>query len=485
MPLGELLLAKNVITEAQLARVLHQQKIAGGRFGDNVVALGYITKDNLEAILQEPPPVPTTIQETGLEANFLLNLLLRLMYVSGIQTIPELSEQIKLTRRAVESLLTFAKNETLVEIRGPSENNYTIMRYALTNAGRRRAAEVLRRCEYIGPAPVPLATYQMQVQKQTITNEIISIERLQKALSHLVLTPDIIRKLGPAANSGRAILIFGETGNGKTSIAEALASTFQQSVYIPYCIEADGQIIKFFDPAVHVPASSQAAPSNGYAHPMLLPQIEYDPRWVRCRRPHIISGGELTLEMLDLDFDPHSKYYEAPLQMKAIGGAFIIDDFGRQRVRPHELLNRWIFPLERKLDYLTLHTGKKFELLFDQLVIFATNFPPEELMDPAQLRRVHYKLKVNPPTVEEYEEIFRRICESYGLEFTDEIMAYLLNAFYVKYKVPFAGFHPKFIVEHAIASCNYNGIPPSLTREVLADALENMVILPTPASRGH
>jgi hypothetical protein len=484
MALGELLLAKNVITEAQLERVLREQKIAGGRFGDNLVALGYISKDNLEAILQEPPAVPTTIQETGLESNFLLNLLLRIMYISAIQTIPELAEQIKLTRRVVTSLLNFAKNETLVEIRGPAENNYTIMRYALTNAGRRRAAEVLRRCEYIGPAPVPLATYQMQFQKQTITNEIVSIERLRKSLSHLVLPPDLIRKLGPASHSGRAILIFGDTGNGKTSVAEGLAATFQQSVYVPYCIEADGQIIKFFDPAVHVPSSSEA-PLNGYSHPMLLPQMEYDPRWVRCRRPHIISGGELTLEMLDLDFDSHSKYYEAPLQMKAIGGIFIIDDFGRQRVRPHELLNRWIFPLERKLDYLTLHTGKKFEMLFDQLVIFATNFPPDELMDPAQLRRVHYKLKVNPPTVEEYEEIFRRICESYGLEFTDEIMPYLLDSFYVKYKVPFAGFHPKFIVEHAIASCNYNGTQPRLTREVIADALENMVILPTPASRVH
>src|ERR1043166_5532533 len=278
MALGELLLAKNVITEAQLERVLHEQKTAGGRFGENLVALGYISKDNLEAILQEPPAVPTTIQETGLESNFLLNLLLRIMYISGIQTIPELAEQIKLTRRVVTSLLNFAKNETLVEIRGPAENNYTIMRYALTNSGRRRAAEVLRRCEYIGPAPVPLAVYQMQVQKQTITNEIISIERLEKSLGHLVLPPDIIRKLGPAANSGRAILIFGNTGNGKTSIAEALAATFQQTVYVPYCIEAAGPFIKFFDPAVHVAAAEPEPNGNGYSSPMMLPRIEYDPR---------------------------------------------------------------------------------------------------------------------------------------------------------------------------------------------------------------
>jgi hypothetical protein len=478
MAIGELLLAKNVINEDQLEKVLHQQKIAGGRIGDNLIALGYITRENLEAILQEPPTVPKTAEETGLDSNFLLNSVLRLMYVSALQTVPELSEQLKLTRGVVESLLEFAKKEALVEVRGPLEKNPNIMRYALTNAGKERASEALRRCEYIGPAPVPLDIYQVQVQKQTITNEIISMEKLKKALSHLVLSEDVIRQIGPASNSGRAILIYGSAGNGKTSIAEALVGAFEQPIYVPYCIEADGQIIKIFDPAVHVALPSHSTGSNGHTHPMFLPQMEYDPRWVRCKRPYIISGGELTLEMLDLDFDVHSKYYEAPLQMKAIGGIFVIDDFGRQRVRPHELLNRWIFPLERKIDYLTLHTGKKFALLFDQLVIFATNFPPEELMDPAQLRRVHYKLQINPPTVDEYREIFRRICESYGLAFSEDIMAYLLNSFYVKHKVPFAGFHPKFIAEHVIAACNYMGTPPRITRQLLDDSLGNMVILP-------
>ncbi|HWO40291.1 MAG TPA: ATPase [Candidatus Eisenbacteria bacterium] len=479
MPLGELLLAKEVITREQLDRVLQQQKIAGGRLGDNLVALGYVTREKLDAILQEPPAIPKTVADTGLELNFLTNLLLRIIYVSGLQTIPELSDQIKLTRAVVEELLTFAKKDALVEIKGPLENNHTIMRYALTSAGKARAAEALRRCEYIGAAPVSLASYQMQVQKQTITNEIIGMDKLRKALSHLVLSDDIIRKLGPAANSGRAILIYGAAGNGKTSIAQGLAEAFEQPVYVPHAIVDDGQIIKFFDPAVHMPAPGGVNRASAAPHPMFLPPAEYDPRWVRCKRPAIITGGELTLEMLDLDFDPYSKYYEAPLHMKAIGGVFIIDDFGRQRVRPNDLLNRWIFPLERKIDYLTLHTGKKIELLFDQLVIFATNFPPEELMDPAQLRRVHYKLKIEPPTVREFREIFQRICASYGLEFSEEIMAYLLNSFYVKYKLPFAGFHPRFIAEHVIAACHYAGTPPRITRQLLADALENMVILPS------
>jgi predicted ATPase with chaperone activity len=481
MAIGELLLAKGIITETQLKAVLQQQKIAGGRVGDNLVALGYITRQDLETILQAPPPIAKNVADTGLDGNFLVNCLLRVMYISALQTIPEISDQIKLTRAVVEELLNFAKKEALVEIRGPSEKNYNIMRYALTNAGKERASEALRRCEYIGPVPVPLETYQTQVQKQTITNEVISIDKLKKAMAHLVLSEDIVRRLGPASNSGRAILIYGAAGNGKTSIAEALVGAFEQPVYIPYAIEADGQIIKIYDPSVHLsfPAGDQA---NGHSNPIFLPHLEHDPRWVRCKRPYIISGGELTLEMLDLDFDPHSKYYEAPLQMKAIGGIFVIDDFGRQRVRPHELLNRWIFPLERKIDYLTLHTGKKFALLFDQLVIFATNFPPEELMDPAQLRRVHYKMKINPPTAEEYREIFQRICDSYGLEFSEDTMAYLLNTFYIKHKIPFAGFHPKFIAEHVIAACNYLGTPARISRQLLADSLENMVILPSSPS---
>jgi len=483
MAIGELLLAKNVINEAQFQKVLQQQKIAGGRLGDNLVALGYITREDLDAILREPPPVAKSVEETGLDDNFLLNGLLRTMYISALQTVPELSEQIKLTRGVIDQLLNFARKEALVEIRGPSEKSYNVMRYALTNAGKERASEALRRCEYIGPIPVPLENYQVQVQKQTITNEVISIEKLRKALSHLVLSDEIIRRLGPASNSGRAMLIYGAAGNGKTSIAEALAGAFEQPVYVPYAIEADGQIIKIFDPSVHVPFPISANEENGDSHPLFLPQLEYDPRWVRCKRPYIISGGELTLEMLDLDFDPHSKYYEAPLQVKAIGGIFVIDDFGRQRVRPHELLNRWIFPLDRKVDYLTLHTGKKFALLFDQLVVFATNFPPEELMDPAQLRRVHYKLRVDPPSMDEFKEIFRRICDSYGLDFSPEIIAQLVNSFYLKHKIPFAGFHPKFIAEHVIAACNYLGTLPRITPQLLADSLENMVILPPSSSK--
>lgn len=484
MPLGEVLLAKNLVDKEKLETALDHQKVAGGLLGDNLVTLGFITREELEEILLEPPSVPESVHDTGLTTHFLVNSILKLIYVSGIQTIPEISNRIKLSRGIVEELLNIAKRDRLVEIQGTTNTNFTTLRHTLTNRGRERAIEAIRWCEYVGPVPVPLDIYQFQVQKQTITSERINAEVISRAFSHLVLQEETLRRLGPAINSGKAILIYGASGNGKTSIAEAIGETFQQTIYIPYCIEVDGQIIKIFDPAVHRESPSGPNPEHKNVSPIYRRPAQFDPRWVRCHRPVIISGGELTLEMLDLEFDSLSKHYEAPLQVKAIGGVFVVDDFGRQLVRPHDLLNRWIIPLEKKIDYLTLHTGKKFDLPFDELVIFSTNIPPEELMDPAFLRRIHYKLRVDPPTEEDYNAIFRRMCDSHKLELPEEILSYLLKFFYYKNKVPLAAFHPKFIVEHAIACCNYEGIPPRLNLELVRDALENLIVSqPSSASR--
>ncbi|MCH8055671.1 MAG: ATPase [Deltaproteobacteria bacterium] len=476
MPLGELLLAKNLLDKEQLETALEHQRVAGGLFGDNLVTLGFITRDKLNEIILEPPPVPQSIGDTGMDTPFLVNLVLKAIYVSGFETAPEISDQIKLSRGIVEELLNIAKKNGLLEVRGATESNFTVLRYALTSIGREQALEAFRSCQYIGPVPVPLANYQFQVQKQAVTNERIHAEVISQALFHLILPEETLRRLGPAINSGKAILLYGPSGNGKTSIAEAIGETFQQPIYIPYCIEVDGQIIKIFDPAVHREIASQPDSENNDTSPFYLRAVPFDPRWVQCRRPVIISGGELTLEMLDLEFDSFTKYYEAPLQVKATGGVFAIDDFGRQLVRPQDLLNRWIIPLEKKVDYLTLHTGKKFELPFDQLIIFSTNIPPEELMDTAFLRRIHYKLLIDPPTVEDYKAIFRRICSFHKLELSEEILSYILSSFYHKNNTPLAAFHPKFIVEHAIAACSYDGTPPQLTLELVKDALGNLVI---------
>jgi len=446
--------------------------------------LGSTEPEQPETRPLQPPPVPRTLQDTDLNGQFLLNFVLKFLYVPALQTVSEISNQIKLSQRIVESLLETLKVQRLVQVTGTADNNPLILKYVLTGKGNERAIEALKQSGYIGPAPVPLGTYQAQVEKQKVTNERIHAEQLSQSFSHLVLPEKVLRQLGPGINSGRAILLYGAGGNGKSSIAEALGRTFQQAIYIPYCIEVDGQIIRIFDPALHEEDSSEQDSESSEKDELYGRSVKFDPRWVRCRRPAVVTGGELTLRMLDLDFDIVSKYYEAPLQVKATGGVFIIDDFGRQQIQPHDLMNRWILPLEKRVDYLTLHTGKKFEVPFDEVVIFSTNIPPEALMDPPSLRRIQYKLQINPPTEEEYETIFRRVCNLYDLEFSQDIFSYLMDDFYKKNSLPLAAFHPKFIVEHVMAACKYEGVLPHFSHRLLKDALQNLVVN-EPTERGE
>ncbi len=438
--------------------------------------LDFSQPKGLEGRPRRSPEVPRRLQDTGLNRQFLLDSILKFLYISALQTVFEISNQVKLASRIIESLLETLKKQALVEVIGAVDDNPLILNYVLTSKGKQRAIEALKQSEYVGPVPVPLAAYQAQIGKQLVAHERIKPDQLLQTFSHLVLPESIFRQLGPGINSAKAILLYGQSGNGKSSIAEGLGQVFQQTIYIPYCIEVDGHIIKIFDPALHEEDSSEpgSKPSDGSEITGRL--FKFDPRWVRCRRPVVITAGELTLRMLDLDFDPVSKYYEAPLQVKATGGVFIIDDFGRQQIRPLDLMNRWILPLEKRIDYLTLHTGKKFQVPFDSVVIFSTNIPPETLMDAAALRRVPYKLQIDPPSAEDFETIFRSVCELYGLEFSKDVVSYLLDDFYGKNSVPLAAFHPKFIVEHVIATCKYEGALPHISHDLLKEALKNLVV---------
>ncbi|MGE4095447.1 MAG: ATPase [Candidatus Binatia bacterium] len=456
---------------------LARQKATGGKLEDHLISLGFLEQDKLDAVIQEPPPLPQTIADTGLDTQFLLRAVLKAMLVEGLQTVPDIAQQIALSRRIVEELLQVAKKEALVEVRGASDANLAILRHVLTGAGRERALEALQQSQYTGPVPVSLADYRSQVQKQTVTIERVTSEQLGRILSHLVLPQKVIRQLGPAVNSGKPILLYGPSGNGKTSIAEAIGEAFRQTIYLPYCIEVGGHIIKIFDPVVHEEVPTLPPQNGRNASPLALPNAAFDPRWIRCRRPVIISGGELTLEMLDLKFDPVSHDYEAPLQVKATGGVFVIDDFGRQLVRPADLLNRWIVPLEKRVDYLTLHTGKKFDVPFDELVVFSTNLSPEDIMDAAFLRRLHYKLWIGPPSMEDYKKLFHRVCMLRGIELPETILDYILDIFYSETNARPAAFHPKFVVEHVLAACNYEGIPPQLREDMVKDALQNLLIV--------
>jgi len=324
------------------------------------------------------------------------------------------------------------------------------------------------------PAPVPFEAFCAQIEKQNILNERVNQTALSKCFSDLVLPDGLVHRLGPAVNSGRSILLYGPPGNGKSCIAEAVGEAFQQTICIPYCIEIDGQIINFYDESVHRLVSEPATSSDPSRASLLRPTESMDPRWVRCRRPVVTTGGELTLGMLDLTYNTNAKFYEAPLQLKATGGIFVIDDFGRQQTEPQDILNRWIIPLERGQDYLTLHTGKKFPVPFNELVVFSTNIAPGELADEATMRRLYYKIEIPIPTQDDYAQIFMNICRQHKIDVPADILPYLFESFYSKKDIPLAGYHPKYIVEQVIAMCEYHDIPVHLDRDLLRIACYNL-----------
>jgi hypothetical protein len=417
------------------------------------------------------PPAPKTVEESGLDPQFPLRFLLKSAYVTNLQTAPALAEYTKLPQLVVAEVMETAKEQRLVEVLGLAEGGETLYRYALTGVGRDWAIEALKQCGYTGPAPVTLDNFREQVALQALAKDRVTPESIVAALSHLVLPSGTMERLGPAASSAKGLLLYGPPGNGKTSIAVAIGTAFDHGIYLPHCIEVGGQIIRFFDPIVHQPLPEEKD-TNG------------DPRWVRCKRPVVLTGGELNIEMLDLCFDAISNTYEAPAHMKATGGVFIADDLGRQRVRPLDLINRWILPLERRIDFLTLHTGKKIEVPFDQLVVFSTNSPPEELIDEAGLRRIPYKFRVPLPTPTQYEEILRQLCEKYELLLPEEVVTYLMEDFYPKTGLPMSAAHPKLMLDHVVERCRFQGIEPRLDLEFIHDAVENLMVVGEPPPIG-
>jgi predicted ATPase with chaperone activity len=476
-------MARDLISEDQAFEAERHQRTHGGSFLRSLVSLGFVRREDLDHVLGEIPPMPHSVEETGLDQQLLLNLILKSVYVTGIETDADIATYVKLSPFVVDHVIQDGRQKRLFEILG-TDANTGHFRYTLTDLGRQWAGDALSQSQYTGPAPVTLAAYQTQVTKQLISSDSITGDDLVRCFTHLVLPEDLRRRLGPAINSAKSILLYGAAGNGKTSVAEAITDAFQSTIFVPHCIEVDGQIITIFDPSVHRQVRYGANGNGaGVESEAVIDEAECDPRWVCCTRPVVITGGELTMEMLDLSYDPVSKYYEAPASNKATGGVFIIDDFGRQRVPAGDILNRWILPLERGIDFLTLRTGKKLRMPFDQLVIFSTNFEPRDLMDDAALRRVQYKFHLPSPTSEAYEEIFRRVCTAHGLELPQAVLDYLLEVFYPETGTPPSAYHPRFIIEHVIASCDYEKVPPRLTVELARDALKNLVVTEVPESR--
>jgi predicted ATPase with chaperone activity len=352
-----------------------------------------------------------------------------------------------------------------------------LYRYTLTDLGIERARQYLEVSQYVGPAPVALSQYEAMMRDQTVLSVHLNRDALERGLGHLILSQDCIDQVGEAVNSGKPLFLYGLPGNGKTVIAEAIGDMLGNvaggNVFIPYAVEVDNQIIQIYDPVTHIAAEDISADSYDEGLSGLGADGDHDARWVNCNRPLVFVGGELTLKMLDLSFDPISKYYEAPPQVKANGGVFIIDDFGRQLVRPRDLLNRWIVPLEKGVDYLTLHTGKKFRVPFDTIVVFATNIEPQKLVDEAFLRRIRNKIYIDNPTFEAYSQIFRRLCEAKGIPFDIRSLEYLYNNYYQKHGIDLRSCHPRDIIEQLSSIAKYLQIPATLDPALLDRACRN------------
>jgi hypothetical protein len=424
-----------------------------------------------------PPAPPNTIEETGLHPDTLTQLLLKTL-VAGEASGTGLADKLRVPYAVLDSLVQHARIEKLVEVRGAAGTGTAGYRYALTDLGRDRAGQFLDICRYVGPAPVPLAQYNAYVRAAMAVRPYLDRTLLSTGFSDLVVSTAMLDQLGPAVNSGKALFLYGAPGNGKTVVAEGIGRSLGGEMHMPFAIDVDGQVITMYDPVSHQKLGQGANATS------VISIAGHDKRWESIRRPVVVVGGELTLEMLDLTFNPISKFYEAPIQLKANGGVFVVDDFGRQRIPPRDLLNRWIVPLESRVDFLTLHTGRKFEVPFNVFIVFATNLKPESLADEAFLRRIPYKILAKNPTLDEYCRIFELNCRKRGLTFDPVMVEYLERKYYAPRGLQMRACHPRDLISHVVDICRYTGREPLISRELL-DAACGSYFIEEAESQGH
>lgn len=412
------------------------------------------------------PRRPQTVEQTGLSLAYIADLLVRALYVVGELTGQGLSDQLSLPLEGVlDQAIGYLRREQMIEIKGTGGIGERAYRYQVTGKGIDRAKELGERSQYLGPAPVTLRAYTDMMGRQSMRGLIVDEAQIRKSFSHLVMNDGMLQQLGPAINSGRSVFLYGHAGNGKTVIAEAIARMMADAILVPHAVVVDGQVIKVFDAVYHDPITIEPADA-----------LVADQRWALTKRPVVIAGGELNMDSLDLVYEPTSRYYEAPLQMKANGGLFLIDDFGRQQVSPRDLLNRWIVPLEKRADYLTLHTGKKIEVPFDQLIIFSTNLAPRDLVDEAFLRRIRYKIEIPNPSPAEYREILRRVCAARDVPYSDDGLRYLLTDQYPRRGLELRAVHPRDLIDQLVDIARFTRSKPALSRDLLDAACKSYFV---------
>ncbi len=418
------------------------------------------------------PPAPKRMEEMRLPVVMMRDIVLKTVFRKSLEMVSDIAEAVCLPPQVVQGIIDLCRDQKLMEATGTlNANNGNEMGYQLTDNGRARALDALAQSEYYGAMPVPLEVYSEQVKRQSIRNIQITRQQLTSAMGHLVLPDSLLDNLGPAVSAGRSILMYGPPGNGKSSISNGIRDAMGDHIYVPRAIEYAGQVITVFDPIVHNPVALEAQDPTS-----LRRANRFDTRYVLCERPTVITGGELSLNMLDLVFNQTARTYQAPLQLKSTGGIFIVDDLGRQAEPPQALVNRWIVPLEESKDILALQSGEKFEVPFDTLVIFSTNFHPNEIFDQAALRRIFYKIKIDGPDQENYLKIFALVAKKRGMPLDERALVHLLKVKYPTIDSIYANYQPIFLIDQMISICEFEGIPYQMSPELIDRAWANMFV---------
>ncbi len=419
------------------------------------------------------PPPPKRLEDTGLTMVMMRDILLKTMFRRNLDKVTQLSKVLCLSPMLTQELIDIARGQGLLEAMGTMHaNSSSEMGFQLTDQGRARALDALSQSEYFGALPVPMAMYGEQTKRQSVRNMRITRDQLTKAMGQLILPPTLLDQLGPAVGAGRSILMYGPPGNGKSSISNGIRNALGDNIYVPRAIEYSGQVITVYDPIVHTatPEPETAATSLRSA------DSTRDRRYVLCERPTVITGGELSLGMLDLVYNPTSRTYQAPLQLKSTGGVFIVDDLGRQADPPQALINRWIVPLEESKDILSLQSGEKFEVPFDTMVIFSTNFHPNEIFDQAALRRIFFKIKIDGPNKQDFLKIFALIAKKKGMPLDEASLIHLIKNKYPTINNVYANYQPVFLIDQMISICEFEGTPYHMTPELVDRAWSNLFV---------